>query len=220
MNRTFYKGKESLTIDDMLEMGISPFPDHYDFYDESHRKEFEQKFIDYYGNLDIAYATIGMFKRRFRANINLIMPKYKNKFLLMVNENDLYNIDVLTTGESNTDSLGKNTNKSTSNSQSDSKGDSKQRALDTPSERISDLNDERYISFAENNSTNTNSKGTAQNDSTSNQETKSVGKNKRHEKGYRGNETMADMKIKLQGLYTDLDAQIIGDLDKLFYGLL
>ena len=121
----------------------------YDFYEESKKEQFEQKFIDYFYMREIEHATAEEFKHELRTKLNLIAPYYKQLYeteLKSKNIEFLLNKDLKETFirevESDTESL--------SNFNNESSGKSKMETLsttnDTPQNRIDDL--DKYISSA------------------------------------------------------------------------
>ena len=121
----------------------------YDFYEESKKEQFEQKFIDYFYMREIEHATAEEFKHELRTKLNLIAPYYKQLYeteLKSKNIEFLLNKDLKETFirevESDTESL--------SNFNNESNGKAKVETLsttnDTPQNRIDDL--DKYISSA------------------------------------------------------------------------
>lgn len=204
--------KHSITLDDMIEREIIPFPDDYDFYDESHRSKFESKVIDSMGNLDIAFETIGLFKRRFRAIMNENHPTWLMMYQNTLNELDLNTIDVKTLSTR----LGLNdlTGTSTSVSDSTSSAKGKSNQLDTPQSKLSNVEEEQYITFAERNESENDSSSTATGQTSS--KTSSKEDVELHEIGYRGTLTKAELKLKLIESYNNIDKLIMDTLDCLF----
>lgn len=52
----------------------------YSFYSENHRKEFEEKFINYYFFHEIGVETIQRFKHNLKTKLNEIMPYYSQLY--------------------------------------------------------------------------------------------------------------------------------------------
>lgn len=204
--------KQSITIDDMIEMEIIPFPDSYDFYDESHRAKFESKVIDSLGNLDIAFETIGLFKRRFRAIMNENYPTWLNMYENTLSELDLTNIDVKTL--SNRIGINDLVGSSTSSAKTSNKAKGKSNQLDTPQNKLADLMDESYASFAERNESENTNDSSAVGNTTSKASSKEDAE--LHEIGYRGGLTKAELKTRLISAYNNIDKLIMDELDCLF----
>lgn len=204
--------KKSITIDDMIEMNVIPFPDEYDFYDESHRAKFESKVIDSLGNLDIAYETIGLYKRRFRAIMNENYPTWLNMYQNILTDLDLVNVDIKTLSSR----IGVNdlSGSSTSSSNTENKAKGKSNQLDTPQSKLSDLMDESYASFAERNESENANTSSAVGNTTSSANSKEDAE--LHEIGYRGSLTKAELKSKLITAYNNIDKLIMDELDCLF----
>lgn len=204
--------KQSITIDDMLEREIIPFPDDYDFYDNDHKAKFESKVIDSMGNLDIAFETIGLFKRRFRAIMNENYPTWYYMYQNSLSELDLVNVDVRTL--SNRLGLNELSGQSTSTSSSTANATGKSNQLDTPQSKLSNIEQEQYVTFAERNQSRNDSTGNATGETSSS--SRSEENTELHELGYRGNLTKAELKAKVVGLYNNLDQIIMNELDVLF----
>lgn len=101
----------------------------YDFYEPKFKKQFENKFMDYYRYYEIGFETIERFQRQLRSKLNMIMPYYKQLYITELKSKDidyLLNKDLKDVTErtlssndesimnSIVNSLTKNTNNSTS----------------------------------------------------------------------------------------------------------
>lgn len=61
----------------------------YPFYDEEHRKEFEDKFINYYFFHEIGVETIGRFKHNLKTKLQEIMPYYNQLYQTELESKDI-----------------------------------------------------------------------------------------------------------------------------------
>lgn len=59
---------------------VKVFDFDYSFYSEEHRKEFEEKFINYYFFHEIGVETIQRFKHNLKTKLNEIMPYYSQLY--------------------------------------------------------------------------------------------------------------------------------------------
>lgn len=196
----------------MIEREIIPFPDEYDFYNEDHRKKFEEKVIDSMGNLDIAFETIGLFKRRFRAIMNENYPTWLNLYQNTLTELDLINVDIKTL--SSRIGLNNLTGSSTSSSNTTNTASGKSNQLDTPQTKLSNLDTEQYVTFAERNESDNQNNSSAVGNTTSSANSEENAE--LHEIGYRGMLTKAELKQKLITSFNNIDQQIMDSLDCLF----
>lgn len=64
----------------------------YDFYEPMLKKQFENKFMDYYRYYEIGFETIERFQRQLMSKLNMIMPYYRQ---LYITELKSKNIDYL-----------------------------------------------------------------------------------------------------------------------------
>ena len=56
------------------------FDFNYNFYDEQHKQEFEEKFINYYMFNEIGFETVMRFKHFLKEKLNRIAPYYKQLY--------------------------------------------------------------------------------------------------------------------------------------------
>ena len=73
-------GKYTLTIQEILSNDINIFDFDYSFYNESHRKGFEKKFVDRFLFDEIGAETVARFKHNLRTTLNEIMPYYTHLY--------------------------------------------------------------------------------------------------------------------------------------------
>lgn len=59
---------------------LKVFDFEYSFYSEDHRKEFEEKFINYYFFHEIGVETVQRFKHNLKTKLNEIMPYYSQLY--------------------------------------------------------------------------------------------------------------------------------------------
>ena len=192
----------------------------YDFYEESKKEQFEQKFIDYFYMREIEHATAEEFKHELRTKLNLIAPYYKQLYeteLKSKNIEFLLNKDLKETFirevESDTESL--------SNFNNESNGKTKVETLsttnDTPQNRIDDL--DKYISSASKDkntsdtSSSDNGSSISQNSNTAKEETTLISK------GNIGTTSSAQRVRDWRNVLINIDRMILEECEELFFKL-
>ena len=192
----------------------------YDFYEESKKEQFEQKFIDYFYMREIEHGTAEEFKHELRTKLNLIAPYYKQLYeteLKSKNIEFLLNKDLKETFirevESDTESL--------SNFNNESSGKAKVETLsttnDTPQNRIDDL--DRYISSASKDkntsdtSSSDNGSSISQNSNSAKEETTLISK------GNIGTTSSAQLLRDWRDVLINIDMMILEECEELFFKL-
>ena len=192
----------------------------YDFYEESKKEQFEQKFIDYFYMREIEHATTEEFKHELRTKLNLIAPYYKQLYeteLKSKNIEFLLNKDLKETFirevESDTESL--------SNFNNESNGKAKVETLsttnDTPQNRVDDL--DKYISSASKDkntsdtSSSDNGSSISQNSNTAKEETTLISK------GNIGTTSSAQLLRDWRDVLINIDMMILEECEELFFKL-
>ena len=192
----------------------------YDFYEESKKEQFEQKFIDYFYMREIEHETVEEFKHELRTKLNLIAPYYKQLYeteLKSKNIEFLLNKDLKETFirevESDTESL--------SNFSNESNGKTKVETLsttnDTPQNRIDDL--DKYISSAskDKNTSDTsstdNGSSISQNSNTAKEETTLISQ------GNIGTTSSAQLLRDWREVLINIDMMILEECEELFFKL-
>lgn len=192
----------------------------YDFYEESKKEQFEQKFIDYFYMREIEHATSEEFKHELRTKLNLIAPYYKQLYeteLKSKNIEFLLNKDLKETFireiESDTESL--------SNFSNESNGKAKVETLsttnDTPQNKVDDL--DKYISSASKDkntsdtSSSDNGSSISQNSNTAKEETTLISK------GNIGTTSSAQLLRDWREVLINIDMMILEECEELFFKL-
>ena len=192
----------------------------YDFYEESKKEQFEQKFIDYFYMREIEHATAEEFKHELRTKLNLIAPYYKQLYeteLKSKNIEFLLNKDLKETFirevESDTESL--------SNFNNESNGKAKVETLsttnDTPQNRVDDL--DKYISSASKDkntsdtSSSDNGSSISQNSNTAKEETTLISQ------GNIGTTSSAQLLRDWRDVLINIDMMILEECEELFFKL-
>lgn len=199
---------------------VKLFDFEYDFYEESKKEQFEQKFIDYFYMREIEHETVEEFKHELRTKLNLIAPYYKQLYeteLKSKNIEFLLNKDLKETFireiESDTESL--------SNFNNESNGKTKVETLstnnDTPQNRVDDL--DKYISSASKDkntsdtSSSDNGSSISQNSNTAKEETTLISK------GNIGTTSSAQLLRDWRDVLINIDMMILEECEELFFKL-
>lgn len=230
-----FKNEFDLEVSDL-------FPDSYDFYDNGHRADFEQKFYDTYFDREIGFETYSIFKHKLKAKLNNIMPYYKMLYetekmvidpLSEFEYTETYNRDVLGKYNDKTDISDEvettNTHKTSSKSKGVNKTDGENILSDTPQGYIDTgkLNHASEVSKDK-------SSGTTSADSSSDGENKQHGKSKSNTLGERDkdekevfkrnikgrkNKSEMEMLNEYRNLWANIDKMIIDECEVLFMGV-
>ena len=192
----------------------------YDFYEESKKEQFEQKFIDYFYMREIEHATAEEFKHELRTKLNLIAPYYKQLYeteLKSKNIEFLLNKDLKETFirevESDTEINSNFSNESTGKA----KVETLSTTNDTPQNKIDDL--DKYISSAskDKNSSDTlsedNGESSTQNSNTAREETTLISK------GNIGTTSSAQLLRDWREVLINIDMMILEECEELFFKL-
>lgn len=70
----------TVTIQEMIENDVNIFDFDYPIFREEYRKTFEENFINYFLDDEIAHETVALFKHRLKVKLRLIMPYYNKIF--------------------------------------------------------------------------------------------------------------------------------------------
>ena len=192
----------------------------YDFYEESKKEQFEQKFIDYFYMREIEHATAEEFKHELRTKLNLIAPYYKQLYeteLKSKNIEFLLNKDLKETFirevESDTEINSNFSNESTGKT----KVETLSTTNDTPQNKIDDL--DKYISSAskDKNSSDTlsedNGESSTQNSNTAREETTLISQ------GNIGTTSSAQLLRDWREVLINIDMMILEECEELFFKL-
>lgn len=144
--------KYSLEIRQIVKK-INLFDFNYRFYEDSFKKEFEDRFIEHFYFNEIGFETVGRFKHMLMSKLNDIYPYYKQLYeieLKSKNINYLMNKDLKETVIKEVTGSLKSSEKGSSNSNGTSCNNSTSNSLDkgsdTPQGRVENLDD--YLTTA------------------------------------------------------------------------
>ena len=88
-------GKYTLTIQEILANNVNLFDFDYSFYNESHKKGFEKKFVDRFLFDEIGAETVARFKHNLKTTLNEIMPYYTHLYETTIYDyNPILNYDL------------------------------------------------------------------------------------------------------------------------------
>lgn len=88
-------GKYTLTLQEILSNNVNIFDFDYSFYNESHKKDFEKKFLDRFLFDEIGAETVARFKHNLKTTLNEIMPYYIHLYKTSIYEyNPILNYDL------------------------------------------------------------------------------------------------------------------------------
>lgn len=206
--------KYSLELRDIYnDKSFNLFDFNYPFYDEDLRKQFEEKFFQWYMFDEIGFPTIGYFKQRLKARLNVIMPYYiklyeteleakKCNFMLNkdLKETFIRELENTSTLSSNMQTIGNNTSGNIGI------------YSETPQGSISDI--EKYMTTA--NKDNTISSYEGNNNGSSENSSSGVEKTELISQGNIGITSSAELLDKWRKVIINIDEMILNDLNILF----
>ena len=189
----------------------------YDFYEESKKEQFEQKFIDYFYMREIEHATAEEFKHELRTKLNLIAPYYKQLYETELKSKDInfmLNKDLKEEFliEVQNESSGISTTDGTSSSQST--GENENKFFDSPQQRIINLDD--YFTNVTKDSTDSNVNSSVSNTNETTSSGKSTQKQTNLSQGNIGITSSAELLQKWRDVLLNIDEMIIAECDTLF----
>lgn len=190
----------------------------YNFYDEEHKQEFENKFIEYFYFDYIGFETIDRFRQRLKELLNRKHPYYKQLYETELRTKDIdfmLNKDLKETFISEVNSEGN----ATSNDQSNTTGNSNSEnsSLDYPHSKVSNIRD-GYISSGNIDKSESNSSGTSSSEQTTTG--KSITKNEIISQGNIGVTSSAELLQRWRDVLINIDEMILYDCNELMLGVM
>lgn len=189
----------------------------YNLYDNDHKEEFEQKFIDYFYFDEIGFKTVEIFKHRLRTKLNIIYPYYRQLYeteLRCLDVDFMLNKDLKETYIRES----KNLHESNLNSNNVSNDKSNSEGLginsDTPQSSVDDI--EKYMSSATKNKMNNTSVSNDELNSNSTNNSQSSEKTELLSQGNIGVTSSAELLSKWRGILLNIDLMIFEELRELF----
>ena len=190
----------------------------YNFYDEEHKQEFENKFIEYFYFDYIGFETIDRFRQRLRELLNRKYPYYKQLYETELRTKDIdfmLNKDLKETFISEVNSEGN----ATSNDQTNTSGNSNSEnsSLDYPHSKVSNIRD-GYISSGNIDKSESNSIGSSSSEQTTSG--KSITKNEVISQGNIGVTSSAELLQRWRDVLINIDEIILFDCNDLMLGVM
>lgn len=202
----------TMTLQEIMEMGIEIFDFNYPFYKDDMKPIFEQLFIDYFITEEIAHETVTLFKHRLKTKLNLILPYYNKLYMTQdLEQRILDNYDVteeitrIINGDVIREIKGNNINKNVN----------KNLYKDAPKTKIDIDKFDVVTNLSKDEGENTSTNNTTEKGNTSN-----IEKYTRHTTGNIGVQTDADAIVKYWESIRNITMEIFdNELSTLFMGI-
>ena len=190
---------------------------------EQKKKDFENKFIDFYYFDEIGYETPDRFKQRLKNYLDMGFKKWNERYkteLEVINQNInfLLNKDLVEERLTEGKASGNSSTTSTSSSNSNNTSNNKNTVNDTPDTRFTTTENFATSITTDEISTNSTNAGTGETTSTSNQNNNV--KDKFTSKGNIGVTSSAELLEKWREVIIDIDNEIIDGAEKYFMQIL
>ena len=186
---------------------------------EQKKKEFENKFIDFYYFDEIGYKTPDRFKQRLKNYLDMGFKKWQERYnteleVQKQNINFLLNKDLVEERTTEGNATGTATSTSTSTSNTNNNSSNKNTVNDTPDTRFTST--ENFATSITTDKTSSNSTNTG-NGETTNTSNQNSNVNERFiSKGNIGVTSSAELLEKWREVIIDIDNEIIEEADKFF----
>ena len=190
---------------------------------EQKKKEFENKFLEFYYFDEIGYKTPDRFKQRLKNYLDMGFKKWQERYnteleVQKQNINFLLNKDLIEERTTEGNATGTATSTSTNTSNINSTSNNKNTVNDTPDTRFTST--ENFASSITNDESTTNSSNTI-NGETTNRSNQNSNVNERFtSKGNIGVTSSAELLEKWREVIIDIDNEIIEEADKFFMQIL
>ena len=186
---------------------------------EQKKKEFENKFIDFYYFDEIGYKTPDRFKQRLKNYLDMGFKKWQERYKTELeverqNINFLLNKDLIEERITEGNATGNSSTTSSSTSNNNSSANNKNTVNDTPDTRFTST--ENFATSITNDETTTNSSNTANGETTNTSSQNSNVSEKFSSKGNIGVTSSAELLEKWREVIIDIDNEIIEEADKFF----
>lgn len=165
INYSFPWGNHTLELGQIVKHGGEIFDFYYPFYDDSHRQEFERKFLLHFRYHEIGQESLQRFKYMLQDTLTINYPKYLHYYKVKMKADEIpwwdnknttidetknvtskYKSDSSSDSQNQTSSKGNSTSTSTDTSTSNDNTNNTSKLLDTPQGRITNLDD--YLTSA------------------------------------------------------------------------
>ena len=187
------------------------------------KKEFENKFLEFYYFDEIGYKTPDRFKQRLKNYLDMGFKKWNERYKTELevekqNINFLLNKDLTEERITEGNATGNSSTTSSSTSNSNTTANNKNTVNDTPDTRFTST--ENFATSITNDETTTNSSNTGSGETTNTSNQNSNVNEKFTSKGNIGVTSSAELLEKWREVIIDIDNEIIDGADKFFMQLL
>ena len=208
------------------------FDFHYDYYMkglvsdevyEQKKKEFENKFLEFYYFDEIGYKTPDRFKQRLKNYLDMGFKKWQERYnteleVQKQNINFLLNKDLIEERITEGNASGNSSTTSTSTSNNNSSANNKNTVNDTPDTRFTST--ENFATSITNDESTTNSSNTGNGETTNTSNQNSNVNERFTSKGNIGVTSSAELLEKWRDVIIDIDNEIIEGAEKFFMQIL
>ena len=190
---------------------------------EQKKKDFENKFLEFYYFDEIGYKTPDRFKQRLKNYLDMGFKKWQERYNTEIevqkqNINFLLNKDLIEERITEGNATGNSTVNSTNTSNSSNKADNKNTVNDTPDTRFTST--ENFATSITNDETTSNSTNTGTGETTSTSNQNNNVRDKFTSKGNIGVTSSAELLEKWREVIIDIDNEIIEGAEKYFMQIL
>ena len=187
------------------------------------KKEFENKFLEFYYFDEIGYKTPDRFKQRLKNYLDMGFKKWQERYnteleVQKQNINFLLNKDLTEERVTEGNATGNSSTTSSSTSNNNSNANNKNTVNDTPDTRFTSTENFATSITTDENISNSTNTGKKKKTSTSNQNNNVT--DKFTSKGNIGITSSAELLEKWRSIIIDIDNEIIEEADKLFMQIL
>ena len=187
------------------------------------KKEFENKFIDFYYFDEIGYITPDRFKQRLKNYLDMGFKKWQERYNTELevqknNINFLLNKDLIEERITEGNATGNSSTTSSSTSNNNSSANNKNTVNDTPDTRFTST--ENFATSITNDESTTNSSNTINGETTNTSNQNSNVNEKFTSKGNIGVTSSAELLEKWREIIIDIDNEIIENADMFFMQIL
>ena len=190
---------------------------------EQKKKEFENKFLEFYYFDEIGYKTPDRFKQRLKNYLDMGFKKWQERYKTELevqkqNINFLLNKDLIEERITEGNATGNSKSTSTSTTNSNTTANNKNTVNDTPDTRFT--NTENFATSITNDESKTNSSNTGTGETTNTSNQNSNINERFTSKGNIGVTSSAELLEKWREVIIDIDNEIIEDAEKFFMQIL
>ena len=191
-------------------------------YDQK-KKEFENKFLEFYYFDEIGYKTPDRFKQRLKNYLDMGFKKWQERYKTELevqkqNINFLLNKDLIEERITEGNATGNSSTTSSSTSNNNSSANNKNTVNDTPDTRFTST--ENFATSITNDESTTNSSNTINGETTNTSNQNSNVNERFTSKGNIGVTSSAELLEKWREIIIDIDSEIIEEADKFFMQIL